>query len=244
MSAVFVCILACDVPGCVRTFNAGEPRATATRSAAARDEWRACNVRAVPPHTFARSLDLCPAHAALTRAQLGRLLDSPRGAAEVPARKGVVVTIDGWRMYSSGSATNILLRPATVTGASGPHVMLRLQGEARAHPYHPTDERITWPARPPRLDGRGKAIDPDGQYYLQDARTFVGNSVSWWRPDGAGYTCDIDDAGVYSGTEANGHRETDVPWPVAAVLRHAVRHVDWQRLRREMDTPLKEAGRG
>lgn len=151
----------------------------------------------------------------------------------VPAHKGRGVLVRG--------------KPAQVVGASGPHVKIRLQGERIAHPYHPKDEAISWWPVATKLDGLGQPIVDDAKYYLQDARTYVGNSMSWWRPDGAGYTCDIDDAGVYTGAQARGHRETDVPWPVDVVLRNTKRHVDWQTLRNERlvdDQPLTEARRG
>lgn len=39
-------------------------------------------------------------------------------------------------------------------------------------------------------------------YYIQDRRTFVGNSVVWWGPDYGGYVTDIDKAGLYTKEEA------------------------------------------
>jgi hypothetical protein len=51
------------------------------------------------------------------------------------------------------------------------------------------------------------------QFYIQDARSYVGDAVVWWRPDGKGYTCDLSDAGIYSLEEVLHLRETDVPWP-------------------------------
>jgi len=52
-------------------------------------------------------------------------------------------------------------------------------------------------------------------YFIQDARSSVGNCGSWWAPKGAGYVCSIDDAGQYTGEYCcSGLRATDVPWPV------------------------------
>lgn len=79
----------------------------------------------------------------------------------------------------------------------------------------------------PRIDGRGDPIIPDAWYFVQDARpgSVVGNCASWWRPGGAGYTCDLNDAGVYRGAGLPSGRETDVPWPENYVRKHAVTHV-------------------
>lgn len=62
-----------------------------------------------------------------------------------------------------------------------------------------------------------------------------GGCVSWWRPNGAGYACDIDDAGVYLGSDVMNMRDTDIPWPVDVVIRNTARYVDFQRLQRERE---------
>jgi len=73
--------------------------------------------------------------------------------------------------------------------------------------------------------------DPNDEYYILDSRTVVGNCASWWCPDGKGYTCELDKAGLYSRDEAIRKRETDVPVPRALVELFAIRHVrlDWLR---------------
>lgn len=76
----------------------------------------------------------------------------------------------------------------------------------------------------PKTDGLGNALVPDALYFIQDSRSCVGNCGSWWRPDGAGYCCSIDEAGTYTGKQAAGMRGTDVPWPVYHVLQNTVRH--------------------
>lgn len=75
-----------------------------------------------------------------------------------------------------------------------------------------------------KTDGLGNPLVDDADYYIQDARSFVGNCISWWRANGAGYACDLNDAGVYKGREC-GERSTDIPWPVAHVRAHSVTHV-------------------
>ena len=81
-------------------------------------------------------------------------------------------------------------------------------------------------------DGRGKPIDEKAHYYIQDTRQVVGNCALFWRPDGAGYTCDLLDAGVYLGSHAKpGKRDTDVYWPVEVVRKQTIVHVRVERLR-------------
>ena len=77
----------------------------------------------------------------------------------------------------------------------------------------------------PKSDGLGNAIDPTGDYYVLDSRTCVGNCGLWWRANGSGYACDLDDVGVYKGADVLGMRDTDVPWPTVYVLARTVRHV-------------------
>ena len=63
-------------------------------------------------------------------------------------------------------------------------------------------------------------------YYVQDSRDFVGNSMLWWRHNGAGYTTDISQAGQYDHSPTD--RETDVLWPVDYINSIAQLHVDHQ----------------
>jgi hypothetical protein len=94
------------------------------------------------------------------------------------------------------------------------------------------------------LDGTGAPLVDDALYYIQDARSVVGNCGSWWAPNGAGYVCCIDDAGQYTGDYVKSLRDTDVPWPVDYVLTRVVRHVrvDNQAFRRK-DEPQREMRR-
>ncbi len=82
-----------------------------------------------------------------------------------------------------------------------------------------------------KRDGLDLPIDPAALYYVQDSRTIVGNCISWWCPDGAGYACNLADAGTYTGAKVLGMREHDIPWPAELVEASARRYVDWQILR-------------
>lgn len=70
---------------------------------------------------------------------------------QVPARPGAPVTYYGEK---DGRP-----RPGRVVGTSGPHVLIRLDGETTAHPYHPT-WCLIWPeengpaTRVPQFEGR------------------------------------------------------------------------------------------
>jgi len=82
------------------------------------------------------------------------------------------------------------------------------------------------PTLDPKTDGLGRPLERTAMYFIQDARSSVGNCGSWWAPKGAGYVCAIDDAGQYTGEYCcSGLRATDVPWPVDYVLALTVRHV-------------------
>jgi len=86
-------------------------------------------------------------------------------------------------------------------------------------------------------DGTGALIVDDALYYVQDARSVVGNCGSWWAPNSKGYVCSIDEAGKYPGRDVRAMRETDVPWPVEYVEARTVRHcrVDNQAFERRDD---------
>jgi len=70
------------------------------------------------------------------------------------------------------------------------------------------------------------------QYVILDTRQIVGNCAMFWRPDGAGYTCDLNDAGLYE--KKKGRRETDIYVPIEVARSMAVAHVRVE--------PLKRAG--
>jgi hypothetical protein len=73
-------------------------------------------------------------------------------------------------------------------------------------------------------------------YYIQCARSYAGDAVIWWRANGAGYTPDIDDAGLYTLEDAESKERNrpgvDVKWHKNVVERAIVRTVDIGRLRK------------
>ena len=78
-------------------------------------------------------------------------------------------------------------------------------------------------------------------YYMQDLRGAVGNCASWWAKEDQGYTCDINEAKVWTEEEAREQHEmrsTDMPYPVDAVRRHIVSHVRVEPLYRMRREPL------
>jgi hypothetical protein len=83
--------------------------------------------------------------------------------------------------------------------------------------------------RPRDRDGQGNPIDPDADYYVQEAdggaSGLVGNCMRFWREGGAGYTCQLGEAGIYKGRACLRMRPTDIPWRVAFIREHAVMHV-------------------
>jgi len=81
------------------------------------------------------------------------------------------------------------------------------------------------------------------EYYVQDKRQFVGNSMLWWAKDHSGYTCDIRKAHVFDQTEMENicrGRETDVPWPKDYIDAKISHHVDMQHvIRRDAELMIE-----
>lgn len=80
----------------------------------------------------------------------------------------------------------------------------------------------------------------DGMYYLQDARwsAMVGKCPSWWRPDGNGYTTNLDEAARFTFAEAMAQhrcRDTDLPWLCSEVEKLRRPTVDCQYMPRSWD---------
>jgi hypothetical protein len=68
-------------------------------------------------------------------------------------------------------------------------------------------------------------------FYVLDARTVVGNCAMWWCPDGKGYTCELDKAGLYTADDVRGMRETDVPIHRDEVAKLVIQHVRLDHMR-------------
>lgn len=58
-------------------------------------------------------------------------------------------------------------------------------------------------------------------FYIQDARSYCGNSCYWWRVDGKGYTTDLNEAWKVSKEKAEriirSRPDVDKAWPCAEV---------------------------
>ena len=70
-------------------------------------------------------------------------------------------------------------------------------------------------------------------YYIQDTRQIVGNCMLWWGPNRAGYTTQLEEAGLYPKKEAEEicrNRRTDRAWPKDLVESNTVTHVRAGRL--------------
>lgn len=72
--------------------------------------------------------------------------------------------------------------------------------------------------------------DDEKSYYILDARSCVGNCALWWGKDSRGYTCNLDEAGLYTLEEALSHRDTDVPVHKDIARARIVQHVLWDHL--------------
>ena len=91
--------------------------------------------------------------------------------------------------------------------------------------------------RPREEEARGEPL-----YYIQDSRDYVGLDLSLWRPEGKGYTCDLDEAGLFTLAETRTGRPTDVAVPRAAAQAASMRVVCDDRLRRVLAEAKKKSG--
>jgi len=76
-----------------------------------------------------------------------------------------------------------------------------------------------------------KLIQRDRLFYLRDDRQVVGNCLLWWAKGRSGYTCNLDNAHVFTEKEAfeqHRSRKTDRPYPKDVIDGIAIRHVDHQ----------------
>jgi hypothetical protein len=85
----------------------------------------------------------------------------------------------------------------------------------------------------------------DRKYYIQDTRTYCGDSVLWWREGGAGYTIDLDEAGEFDEERARSiqrNRSTDRPIPVEIARAAASAHVTAGSLRKAESVAAYDSG--
>jgi len=71
--------------------------------------------------------------------------------------------------------------------------------------------------------------EPEPLCYIQDTRTYCGNSVMWWRVDGNGYTSNLEEAWKVPATWKG--RDTDKLWLCSDIDAGATRQFDMQSLR-------------
>ena len=79
---------------------------------------------------------------------------------------------------------------------------------ARPNPNHPSAPKL------------------DRLYYIQDTRTYCGNSVMWWMPEGYGYTSNLNDAWKVPASWKG--RDTDKLWPCDEIDLLSTRQFDMQ----------------
>jgi hypothetical protein len=76
-----------------------------------------------------------------------------------------------------------------------------------------------------KCDGLGDAIVDGAECYIM--RVGFGDMITWWRAGGAGYTVELEDAGIYHGDElAAAITEMNIAWPVQYVRARARLHVN------------------
>jgi len=62
-------------------------------------------------------------------------------------------------------------------------------------------------------------------YYILDRSTPVGDYALWWKPNGRGYTTNLDEAGLYPLEFASNQRPTDIPVPEVTAVQLSERAV-------------------
>lgn len=78
--------------------------------------------------------------------------------------------------------------------------------------------------------------------YVLDTRTSADGLALWWRPDRAGYTVKIEEAGVYDGETFHSPRDTDVLVPVETARSLSVQVVPtWALLQNGISPPKAKA---
>ena len=80
--------------------------------------------------------------------------------------------------------------------------------------------------------------DVDKKYYIQDSRSYVGNSCVFWAKNNNGYTTKLEKAECYTKKEAlykSQNRSTDIPISKDCIYKSKSYQVDIQDLRRVKD---------
>jgi hypothetical protein len=77
-------------------------------------------------------------------------------------------------------------------------------------------------------------LDKEKTYYIQDARSYVGNAVLWWGLNGCGYVTDLSKAHKYTWEELRDFepRDTDIIWESEHVEKAVRKYLDMQGLNR------------
>ena len=84
------------------------------------------------------------------------------------------------------------------------------------------------------MSKRATKVEAPPLFYIQNARSPVGNSALWWRVDGHGYTCNLFNAWQVTKEKAaricRDRPGEDFSWPIEEIDRIAELHVDVQTL--------------
>mgnify|MGYP000688627538 CR=1 FL=1 len=86
-----------------------------------------------------------------------------------------------------------------------------------------------------------------GLYFVQDTRSFVGNCPLWWKPNGGGYTTNLDEAGKFTREAAmklHQNRDTDLPWLCSDINRLRRATIDAQYLPRSNEEQAEALAKG
>lgn len=89
--------------------------------------------------------------------------------------------------------------------------------------------------------------EDEGLYFVQDTRSFVGNCPLWWRPNGGGYTTNLDEAGKFTREAAmklHSNRDTDLPWLCSDINRLRRATIDAQYLPRSNEEQAEALAKG
>ena len=86
-----------------------------------------------------------------------------------------------------------------------------------------------------------ESIKEENQLYYITNGKYVGNNMMFWRPNGSGYTCHLNEAGKYTSHEArlicSDNNRNERAYKVEEIDAIATTQVDMQRLNR-IKTPI------